>query len=459
MSEKMLQAYYSLLRFPESYSTPDLDTFMAAHTSTAPTCIRLHPIKSLHTEIDFLATASALTQYEAAYELPSRPAFIKDPLWHAGAYYVQEANSMYIGQIIQHIKSSTEGPLRILDLCAAPGGKSTNIASMLSPEDLLISNEIHPQRADILYENAVKWGYDNVWVTNNAPQDLSVIKNYFDVIVIDAPCSGSGMWRKDKDTINEWSTQNVDICSQRQKEILNAIMPTLKDGGIIVYSTCSYSQEENEDIIDYIADNYTATPYVWHAEGIEDRHKSISPTHQIPCYRRAPWDSNGEGFFFSILQIEQSTKRSNHIKNTKPTAPQKTPAEIPSIDGKVIISVEEDTYAFIDMHHLADRKILSDYKKIRFKKIGTLLGQVLKKQWNPDHEWALSIHNIDSRHASISVDEVMALDYLRRENISPENIDKGWVLIDYKRLHLGWIKSLGNRANNYYPKNWRIRYV
>jgi len=458
MSENMLQAYHALLRFPESYLAPSFEEFMQAHSTTAPTSIRLHPIKAVHTEIDILSEATSIPTLSAAFELSSRPAFIKDPLWHAGAYYVQEANSMYIGQIIQHIKSNTDAPLRILDLCAAPGGKSTHIASMLSAEDLLISNEIHPQRAEILYENAVKWGYDNIWVSNNAPQDFSGLKNYFDIIVIDAPCSGSGMWRKDKDTINEWSVQNVALCSERQKDILNTILPCLKNKGILIYSTCSYSQEENEEIVDYVVDNYHATNYPWQAEGLESRHHSSSPLHKIPCFRRAPWDSNGEGFFFAVLQIEQDTHRSNNHK-FKPAPALKLPTELPLLPSKKVVTPAEDIYAFIHEQHEADRKILIDQKKLRLKKVGTLLGTVLKKQWNPDHEWALSIHNVDSAHKSVSVDEAMALDYLRRENISLEDIDKGWILIDYKYLHLGWIKSLGNRVNNYYPKNWRIRFV
>ena len=180
-----------------------------------------------------------------------RPSFTFDPLFHAGTYYVQEASSMFLEQALKQSVDLSQ-PLRVLDLCAAPGGKSTLLQSLLNKESLLVSNDVIKSRAAILEENIVKWGAANVVVTNNDPAHFARLENYFDAIVIDAPCSGSGLFRRDPEAINEWSENNVQLCSQRQQRIVADVWPALKQNGILIYSTCSYSAEEDEAILDWM---------------------------------------------------------------------------------------------------------------------------------------------------------------------------------------------------------------
>src|SRR5215203_4807606 len=185
------------------------------------------------------------------YYLSERPSFTFDPLFHAGCYYVQEASSMFLEQALKQSVDLSQ-PLRVLDLCAAPGGKSTHLLSLISKESLLVSNEVIRSRANIVNDNIAKWGCSNVIVTNNDPREFQRLKNYFNVIVVDAPCSGSGLFRRNPEAIEEWSEQNVALCSQRQQRILADVLPALKNGGVLIYSTCSYSTEEDEEICSWL---------------------------------------------------------------------------------------------------------------------------------------------------------------------------------------------------------------
>ena len=238
------------------------------HTGEQVTSIRINPLKSSNvrrvrndsfgeTSIEDLTHDSRLRIHdkipwtENGYYLSQRPSFTFDPLFHAGCYYVQEASSMFLEQALKQTVDLSK-PLKVLDLAAAPGGKSTHIQSLISKDSLLVSNEVIRSRSNILKDNIIKWGGDNVIVTSNDPREFARLENYFDVIVVDAPCSGSGLFRKDTEAIEEWSTSNVALCSQRQQRILNDVLPALAEGGILVYSTCSYSQQEDEEIVDWL---------------------------------------------------------------------------------------------------------------------------------------------------------------------------------------------------------------
>jgi 16S rRNA C967 or C1407 C5-methylase (RsmB/RsmF family) len=224
-------------------------------SGTQITSVRLNPQKfKIHPADDGtkFKIDSDVPWSSNGYYLTERPSFTLDPLFHAGAYYVQEASSMFLEEALKQTVDLTQ-PLKILDLCAAPGGKSTLIQSVISADSLLVSNEVIKARVNILSENIIKWGAANVIVTNNDPKDFQRVQNYFDVVVVDAPCSGSGLFRKDANAVNEWSENNVALCAQRQQRILGDIFPSLKQGGVLIYSTCSYSQQEDEEIADWLA--------------------------------------------------------------------------------------------------------------------------------------------------------------------------------------------------------------
>jgi 16S rRNA C967 or C1407 C5-methylase (RsmB/RsmF family) len=219
---------------------PAWDLFKVAHRNPAPVSIRINPRKGSRFSSLETVPWSGLGRY-----LPQRPVFTLDPLFHGGAYYVQEASSMFLEQVLSQV-ADLRMPLRILDLSAAPGGKSTHVLSLISDESLLVSNEVIRSRASVLAENIQKWGYANCLVTNNDPADFAALPGFFDVIIVDAPCSGEGLFRKDKISMTEWSQDNVAICASRQKRILHDIWPSLKENGVLIYSTCTYSESENE---------------------------------------------------------------------------------------------------------------------------------------------------------------------------------------------------------------------
>lgn len=230
--------------------------------------------------------------------LAKRPTFTFDPLFHAGCYYVQEASSMFVEQVLRTYASR---PVVMLDLCAAPGGKSTNARSVLPEGSLLVANEVMRNRVQVLAENLVKWGDAGVVVTHNDPADFTGLAGVFDVVLTDVPCSGEGMFRKDAVAVEEWSVDNVRICWQRQRRILSDVWPSLKPGGLLIYSTCTYNREEDEDNVDWIAREL----------GVEVLEVPVQPEWGIagnlagsgfPVYRFLPHHTRGEGFFLAVLR-------------------------------------------------------------------------------------------------------------------------------------------------------------
>lgn len=431
----------------------DPEGFVAAHEQAAPTSIRLHPLKGTAVSV---SNAARVPWCTGAYYLPSRPLFTADPLLHAGAYYVQEASSMFLDTVLDAILPQ-RGALRVLDLCAAPGGKSTLIASKLSEGDLLISNDVIRTRAAILEENMTRWGYANTWVSSNDPRDFGRIRNYFDIIVVDAPCSGSGLFRKDERALEEWSEDNVKLCAERQQRILADILPALKKDGYLLYATCSYSPEENEANLDFLADQglFTSIPIPLDpAWGITISH---SPRHGMEGYRFFPDKVKGEGFFISVLQKKdgEDAFAYQRFKTAQNKLVKANAAYLLQDTGFSFIENERGLNTAIHTVHEADYHLLKEY--IYLRRAGTLLGSPAQKDWIPEHDIALSIH-ANPGLPFIELDLENALLFLKKENFElPAGTGKGWYIIRYKGQGLGWIKALGNRVNNYLPKSWRIR--
>ncbi|HRE96113.1 MAG TPA: RsmB/NOP family class I SAM-dependent RNA methyltransferase, partial [Flavobacteriales bacterium] len=260
---------------------------------TPPVSIRIHPLKKFFPENEKQVSWCSL-----GYYLSERPVFTRDPLFHAGCYYPQEASSMFLYHVLSEILP--ENPVRILDLCAAPGGKTTLAATLLRENDLLIANEIERPRCSVLRENVLKYGDPRVYVTNNAPENFSALEGFFDIIIVDAPCSGEGMIRKDPRALEEWSETNVRTCTVRQHDILQKIWPALKEGGVLVYSTCTYNTDENEKQIENWISNHSAenielnVPDEWNI--------TKTKAGDVSCYRFFPHKTRGEGFFLSALR-------------------------------------------------------------------------------------------------------------------------------------------------------------
>ena len=391
------------------------------------------------------------------YYLKQRPVFTIDPLFHAGAYYVQEASSMFVEQALRQTCDLTQ-PLKVLDLCAAPGGKSTLIQSLLHPDSLLVSNEVIKTRAGILVENISKWGAANVVVTNNDPRDFKKLPAFFDCIVIDAPCSGSGLFRKDPNAIAEWSEQNVALCSQRQQRILADVLDTLKPGGVLVYSTCSYSTAEDEGIADWVKEHAALSNIrlsIYQDWGIVE---TISDKHQCYGYRFYPDKVKGEGFFITVFKKESGADTVSFKKAAvKPTLASKREQEIAGAyltpDQSYSFLKFQDDVLTIPAVLLED--VITLQQNLYIKKAGVNMGSIIRNELIPSHEWALS--NVAAGVIPrVPINEATALDYLRRKDIAVDTEIRGWALLEYGGLPLGLVKILPTRLNNFYPKEWRI---
>ena len=290
----------SLLDALEQAPGFDRQSFEAGHASGQQvTSIRVNPSKATVEEIKF--NTSPVPWSSFGYYLDQRPSFTLDPLLHAGCYYVQEASSMFLEQALKQTVDVSQD-LKVLDLCGAPGGKSTLLQSMISAGSLLVSNEVIKSRSAILQENITKWGAANVVVTNNDPKDFARLTDFFDVMVIDAPCSGSGLFRRDAGAIEEWSEANVLLCSQRQQRIVADAMPSLKKDGVLIYCTCSFSVEEDEAVIDWLCDEFGMNTLRLSVDEAWNIVQSFTPKHHAACYRFYPDKLKGEGFFIAFLQ-------------------------------------------------------------------------------------------------------------------------------------------------------------
>ena len=423
--------------------------FISAHQQVGATSVRMHPVKGN----GLFATNEQVSWCAEGRYLPERPVFTIDPAYHAGAYYVQEASSMFLHHILKQVLAG-KGGLKILDLCAAPGGKSTLIASLLDEESLLVANDVIKARAGILEENLTRWGYMNTWVASNDPRDFGRLPGYFDVIIADAPCSGSGLFRKDEKALDEWSEANVQLCSQRQQRILADVWPALKEDGILIYATCSYSPEEDEAILKWLADTYSVesvaidVPVEWGIVKIEST--------GMQGYRFFPDKVMGEGFFVAALIKKESSDsvRVPRFKSAADKTVQKQAEHFFTANDIIFLPNGRGEYTSINAVHEADFQLLT--KALYFRKAGCLTGQPGNKEWIPAHDIALSI-NTNNALPAIEVNKENALRYLKKEDLQGLPEGKGWHIVKYNGLGLGWIKMLGSRTNNYLPKSWRIR--
>ena len=425
----------------------------AALQEEVPVSIRLNPKKQTNTPAH-----PPVPWCETGYYLPSRPAFTLDPLLHAGAYYVQEASSMFLEQAIrQHVSH----PVVCLDLCAAPGGKSTLLLENLPAGSLLVSNEVIRSRSHILAENCIKWGNPYSITTNNDPESFGKLPHLFDIVVADVPCSGEGMFRKDADSIGEWSVDNVRLCAARQRRIIHDCWETLKPGGIMVYSTCTYNTEENEENIQYIVDTLGASPLT-----IETKPEwGVSPSvdSSLPAYRFFPHKTKGEGFFLALLQKESADVEAPHPRKKQKKGGKNTPLTIPPIvrtwlksDTDFHYEQQGNLLLAIPSIHRETYELLA--KQLHIVSSGVRLGELKGKDIVPSHALAMSTALDPSAFPTTELTYKDAIAYLRKEALTlPAECPKGYVLVRFHDLPLGFVKQLGNRANNLYPQEWRIR--
>ncbi|MEI6948829.1 hypothetical protein V9K67_16705 [Paraflavisolibacter sp. H34] len=442
----------------------DRNAFEAVHAGgSQETSIRVNPLKVAQEGGGWDAAAffeqapgTVLTKIpwsDTGFYLSGRPSFTFDPLFHAGCYYVQEASSMFVEQALRQTVDLGQA-LKVLDLCAAPGGKSTHIQSLLSADSLLVSNEVIRSRAGILKQNIIKWGCSNVFVSSNDPQHFARLEGFFDVMVVDAPCSGSGLFRKDEEAIGEWSRENVLLCCGRQKRILADAFAALKENGVLVYSTCSYSKEEDEDITDWLVNELGCRNLPLQIDPQWGIVESRSEGSGAAGYRFFPDKARGEGFYLACFRKEAATgaPRLKQNKPEKATARERAIVE-PWLKNSELTLIKENLLYAVPAHTMDELGALKHALNIQYA--GVAVGEIMKEKLVPEHALALSTQLAPSV-ARTEVGYNEAIRYLQKQEVVLETATKGWQVLTYRQQPLGWINALQNRINNYYPKEMRI---
>ena len=383
------------------------------------------------------------------FYLADRPAFTFDTDWHAGRYYVQDASSMFIAHVIG---SLIHEPVRYLDLCAAPGGKTTAAMQALPQGSLVVANEIVPPRARVLADNVIRWGNPRCVVTSNAPAHYGKLTHFFDVIATDVPCSGEGMMRKDDEAVAQWSPALVEQCAQRQREILTDVWQALRPGGLLIYSTCTYNRQENEEMSDFIVRELGATSLEVPIEPSWNIHPAIgSDCH---CYRFMPHRVDGEGLFMAVFRKDGDAPRQDiRIKEKTSKKAEETGKNWLSRPDKYVIEQQGDLS--IALPQDIRREVSTLRASLNVLHAGVEMVTVMGRKTVPHHALAMSTARVQDAFPVCEVDFPTALRYLRGESITVDG-PRGYVLIAHQGAVLGFANNLGNRANNLYPKSQRI---
>lgn len=475
------------MKFPEEFIKRiekqdyiDSQLLFSALEKPSPVSIRLNRLKWNRIP----ESSEKIPWCNYGYYLEERPSFTLDPVFQAGCYYPQEASGMFVGYVAEQFIDK-QSPVRVLDLCAAPGGKSTHLSSIIGPGNLLVSNEVIRSRSYILDENITRWGISNTIVTCNDPSDFAKLPGFFDLMIIDAPCSGEGMFR-DSVAVREWSPENARLCSDRQKRILIDAWPALKENGILIYCTCTFNPDENERNVEWFAGKAGA-------ECLEIDISGFKGITEVKCngitgYGFYPGRIKGEGLFVSVLK-----KKDNVVLNTRSYPPtfrgernmvQYTSSGVMSqkkllkqtyITSKDDISHRNNDYLLANkMINITSENLVrsGDWvvklpcetgefqilrQNLRIIKSGTRLFTIKNRDLFPSHELALSSELIKEAFPLCELDYDQVAAYLRREPFKADIPEKGWFIVTWQGINLGFAKHLGNRINNYFPVSLRVR--
>lgn len=426
----------------------DVDRFVKSIDNPFKSFIRRNPNK----ESDKEFIGKPIEWCEEGVALESREVFTIDPYFHAGNYYVQEASSMFIEQIFENIILKDEElpkNLKVLDLCAAPGGKSTHISSLIGLDSLLVANEVIRSRANILKENIIKWGLGNTVVTNNDPSHFSRLPSFFDIVLVDAPCSGEGMFRKNTKARDEWSLANVDLCGGRSRRILSDIWDSLSVDGYLIYSTCTFNNKENEESVAWLIDEFDAELVKLEDNNFDNIIESDYG------YRFHPDMVDSEGYFVAVVRKTSTTKKRDTKTKITPLAKDKK-ADL----SKWIDSSKDYTPVVIDNILYAVRSCWSSEiaelkAKLNVTYFETECGEIFGNKFKPSHPLALSVRRSKKIEVyDLEIDEM--LDYLRRNSVGVGEMNEGFNLVGFNGIAVGWVKRIGARVNNLYPKESRI---
>ena len=427
------------------------DRFLQGLAEEPPASVRVNPLKSYYLP---RTPVGRVPWCNVGFYLSSRQPYTFDPLFHAGLYYVQEASSMFVHQAVAQLLAE---PVTMLDLCAAPGGKSTVLRTQLPPQSVLVCNEPVRQRAQVLSENMQKFGHRGVLVTNNYPRDFQRSGLTFDAILADVPCSGEGMFRKDEGAIAEWSVQNVERCSQLQRQIVADVWPCLKPGGYLIYSTCTYNTKENEENVRWICESFGADVVALQLQPSWNVCGSLLTGFDAPVYRFIPGVARGEGLFMAVLRkpadgdvVSAKGGGSGRLPVVK-NAPQ-------WLAGDFCVAQDADRLVAIPRQPQMQAVYESARKHLNLLHAGITLGMLKGRDLIPDQPLAMSAALDKAAFPRVELDYAAAVSYLRKEVVVlPPDTPRGFVVVTFKGVALGFVKNVGNRANNLYPQAWRIK--
>ena len=442
-----------MLELPEAFSDrirhqlgPEADSFFASIQQPSPISIRLHPQKGKC----LFPLAEKVAWCDNGYFLQTRPAFQLDPHWHAGAYYVQEASSMILDDVIRQLNLD-DNPRIWLDLCAAPGGKTGILAKHRGPADVLVANEVVPSRKSILRENLVKAGYLNTMISGVQAETFKT--SFADIILIDAPCAGEGMMRKDPEAIRQWSLKLVESCSILQQKIVHHATNALNQDGYLIYSTCSYSPEENIQNIQTFLNTLPLELIPLHFPAEWNILEIKSGT--AIGYQLFPHRVKGEGLFIAVLKKMADSDLPKHGKTNSffTKLPSNLSVHLPDSNGFVarknsptteFISETAESLANEVIRHIPNAEILAE------------VGEIKGKDFIPSHSLAMSGKAIE-KFGIIKLDLETGLDYLERKSLNLPSMPVGWYLVQFDNSVLGWVKSTSQGWKNHYPMTWRLR--
>lgn len=432
----------------------EAEALFAALDGVPPVSVRANPAKCRIVLGDRDVPWSRYGRY-----FDRRPQFTLDTAFHAGAYYVQEAGSQFIDYLLR--SEPTEGR-RILDMCAAPGGKTTIYSTAAGRDGLVVANEYVRNRANILADNVRKWGMGNTVVTNCDPKAIAAFEGWFDIVAVDAPCSGEGMFRKDETARAEWSADNVRLCAERQMTILREAWRSLRAGGLLIYSTCTFNTTENEGVLRSFAEEFgdeTAATEEIEIDG--GWGIAASTVGDFRTFRFMPHRTESEGFFAAVVRksFDASVRTSvpkprKRIMNDVASADRAELSRWVSEPQEMRFASAGDTIYGYRSSRYDDVRLLAESLTVIYS--GVAMGQIFKGRLKPD--WALSQYCGLNRSAvaCAALGEAEALDYLRKRDVAAERFAEGVNLVECGGLPLGFVKRIGARVNNMYPNSLRI---
>ncbi|MDO4759110.1 MAG: rRNA cytosine-C5-methylase [Rikenellaceae bacterium] len=441
-------------RLREQLGADEAESLCAALDTPPSVAVRLHPMRGAACS---LPLAEAVPWSERGHYLSERPSFTLDTAFQGGAYYVQEASS----QFVERLLPADIAGARLLDMCAAPGGKTTLYATAVGASGLVVANEIDRKRVLALADNVRKWGLGNVAVTCGDSAAAARMESWYDVVAIDAPCSGEGMFRKDDQAREEWSEQNVRLCAARQDEILENGWRALKGGGTLLYSTCTFNREEDEGSLERFLASY--------ADEVEEAPEVVvDPAWGIvtgrvgafQTFRFMPHKARGEGFFAAVARKSSEVGGGRLPKAKRAVITPVAKGDVTELKRwlqepeRMTFGMAGDTcYAWFAEQAEAVKR-LSEQLSVLYS--GVAMGQIFKGKLKPEQALA---HFVGLNREALPVAELNrdeALAYLRKQEVAADRFGEGMNLVACETLPLGFAKRIGARVNNLYPNALRI---